>query len=81
MLRLEEFGSLGCVKEAHGGGHEGRAHSGTWWLRELPFYYYRGKLVRGQGTRFYSRVVISLIHSDTVTENNFTTPIYDFKSK
>lgn len=21
MLRLEEFGSVGCVKEAHGGGH------------------------------------------------------------
>lgn len=43
----------------------GRVHSGTMVGRELPFYYYRGKLVRGQGTRIYSRVVSSLIHLDT----------------
>lgn len=30
MLRPEEFGSVGCVKEAHGGGHTEIRKSPQW---------------------------------------------------
>lgn len=49
MLRPGEFGSPGCVEEAHGGGHAEikKSPQGDNVGRELPFYHYRGQLERG----------------------------------
>lgn len=47
----------------------GRAHSGTWRAESYPSTTTEEELVRGRGTRIYSRGVSSLIHSDIVTEN------------
>lgn len=59
MLRPEEFGSLGCVKEAHGGGHaeirKSSQREGGMMGREVLFYDYGGQLVRGQVTKVYDR--------------------------
>ena len=61
MLQPEEFGSGGCVKEAHGGGHAEIKKGPEWDMLDL-FYYYRAQLVSGQGIRIHSRVLTSWIH-------------------